>query len=183
VYLPSQRRPPAQHIHRPAKLWAPRFTRTFVWTPPVVTEETKEIAEDTGDTAIDDLVGDRRIEIYSRPIPRLRPDEVLVRVHFCALCGTDRGAFINGSNVIPGHEISGSVVECGSRVDASLKGERGVVYLVDYCGDCAACHARTTNMCLRKRRIVRIHGRRRVRGLRCGSGPVLVARLERYRAR
>jgi threonine 3-dehydrogenase len=74
-----------------------------------------------------------------------------VRVHSCALCGTDRGAFINGSNVIPGHEISGTVVECGSRVDASLKGERGVVYLVDYCGACAACRARSTNMCLRKR--------------------------------
>jgi propanol-preferring alcohol dehydrogenase len=86
-----------------------------------------------------------------RPAPG--PGEVLVRVEACALCGTDRHALESGAPVTPGHETAGEVVETGPGVDAPRPGTRGVVYLVDFCGTCAACRRGWTNVCLDRRRM------------------------------
>src|SRR3712207_2742808 len=97
--------------------------------------------------------GSGRIELEERPVPQPGPTEVLVKVDSCALCGTDRHAYVHGSDVVPGHEMSGSVVAAGDRVRHVAEGDRGVVYLVDYCGECYACLAGWTNMCTRRRRM------------------------------
>jgi threonine 3-dehydrogenase len=97
------------------------------------------------------FAGGGRIELVETPVPVPLDDEVLVRVDSCALCGTDRGAFLNGSGVIPGHEISGTVVAMGDLVADMEVETRGVVYLVDFCGRCACCRTGSTNMCLAKR--------------------------------
>jgi threonine 3-dehydrogenase len=94
--------------------------------------------------------GKGQISLEERPIPRPGPHQLLVRVDSCALCGTDRGAFENGSDVTPGHEISGTVAAVGEGVENSLIGAPGVVYLVDFCGRCACCRIGRTNMCLNK---------------------------------
>jgi len=41
----------------------------------------------------------------------------------------------------------------GEEVPALDEGVKGVVYLVDFCGDCSACRAGSTNMCLNRRRM------------------------------
>jgi threonine 3-dehydrogenase len=99
------------------------------------------------------FVGNGRIEIGENPLPVPAPGDVLLRVHACALCGTDRHAFEAGSPVIPGHEIAGVVTSTGPQTDPSLLGRRGVVYLVDFCGRCPACVMGRMNMCSDKRRM------------------------------
>jgi len=95
--------------------------------------------------------GSGRISVERVPVPAPGAGEVLVEVHANALCGSDRHALRGGTEVIPGHEISGTVVGTGTGVDEERLGTRGVVYLVDACESCAACAAGSPNMCLRKR--------------------------------
>lgn len=97
------------------------------------------------------FLGEGRIELEDRPVPRPSEGEILVKVDSCALCGTDRGLYLNGSDVTPGHESSGTVVDVGSSAHESLLGGHGVIYLVNYCGECSCCLSGNTNMCLNKR--------------------------------
>lgn len=99
------------------------------------------------------FLGEGRIELDERPAPRPARDEVRVRVHSCALCGSDRGQYRGGSAATPGHEISGTIVEVGAAVDGLSPGDAGVVYLVDFCGSCSACRVGSTNVCLARRRM------------------------------
>jgi propanol-preferring alcohol dehydrogenase len=96
------------------------------------------------------FLGDGRVEVRECPIPELGAGMVLIRVSACALCGTDRHGFEHGSAVVPGHEIAGAVVLCGPQADIDI-GTEGVVYLVEFCGDCFACRNGSTNMCLNRR--------------------------------
>jgi propanol-preferring alcohol dehydrogenase len=74
---------------------------------------------------------------------------VLVRVHACALCGSDRGAWEKGSAVTPGHEVAGTVVGVGPGAQVAV-GSRGAVFLVAYCGECAMCRAGSRGACVNK---------------------------------
>jgi threonine 3-dehydrogenase len=95
--------------------------------------------------------GDGRIDVEPSPDPEPGPDDVVIQVHSCALCGSERGAYLGGSKVTPGHEISGTIESVGEDVVDLRPGTRGVIYLVDFCGRCYACRFGATNMCLRKR--------------------------------
>ena len=99
------------------------------------------------------FVGGGRVEIVDLPVPEPGPGEVLVRVEACALCGTDRHALERGAPVTPGHETAGEVVATGPGVDAPGTGVPGVVYLVGFCGACAACRRGWTNVCLDRRQM------------------------------
>jgi threonine 3-dehydrogenase len=99
------------------------------------------------------FVGGGRVEVVDLPVPEPGPGEVLVRVEACALCGTDRHALERGAPVTPGHETAGQVVATGPGVQAPATGARGVVYLVGFCGACAACRQGWTNICLDRRRM------------------------------
>ena len=51
-------------------------------------------------------------------MPEPGPDEVLLRVHACGVCRTDLHVVegelaVRKANVIPGHQIVGSVVDAG----------------------------------------------------------------------
>ena len=94
--------------------------------------------------------GDGRIGWRERPIAGPGRGQLLLRARANALCGTDRGQLSAGSEVTPGHEIAGEVVEAGDRTTTSV-GTRGVVYLMDFCGACGQCRAGATNQCAQKR--------------------------------
>ncbi|MDP9379469.1 MAG: alcohol dehydrogenase catalytic domain-containing protein [Chloroflexota bacterium] len=95
------------------------------------------------------FLGEGRITVEQALEPQPGPGEVLVRVHTCTLCGSDRGMWERGSSVTPGHEVAGTVVEVGP--GASLPaGSRGAVFLVAYCGECGMCGAGSRGACLRK---------------------------------
>ena len=99
------------------------------------------------------FLGQGRIAIEERPVPRPGPGEVLLRVHACAICGSDHGSWERGARVTPGHEGSGTVVAVGQDVTMPV-GTRGAVYLVAYCGNCRMCRRGETGACLRKERMI-----------------------------
>lgn len=97
------------------------------------------------------FVGEGRVHVVEVPVPTPGADEILVKVDSCALCGSDRDGWSNGSGVTPGHETSGTVVAVGHGVVESVTGTTGVVFLVDACGACLSCRSGSANRCLRKR--------------------------------
>ena len=88
------------------------------------------------------------------PKPRLRPNEVLVRVRACGVCGTDvktRDGKKTGIRLplVMGHEIAGEVAEAGSDVTGIRAGDRGVVHFYITCGECAFCRSNRETVCER----------------------------------
>ncbi|GEO40503.1 alcohol dehydrogenase [Skermanella aerolata] len=85
------------------------------------------------------------------PIPA--PEQLLIRVHSCAVCRTDLHV-IDGElpspklPLIPGHEIIGTVLAKGSAVDRFAPGDRvGVPWLGWTCGTCPWCLSGRENLC------------------------------------
>jgi len=93
--------------------------------------------------------GAGRIELAERAVPEPGVGQLLLRVGANAVCGTDREQYFVGSDVIPGHESAGEVVEAGPHTTTPV-GTAGVVYLMDFCGACRSCVLGHTNQCLAK---------------------------------
>jgi 2-desacetyl-2-hydroxyethyl bacteriochlorophyllide A dehydrogenase len=98
-------------------------------------------------------LGKEDIQVQDWPEPKLEAGEVLVRVRYAGICGTDmlihRGKH---PRVVPprvlGHEISGSVVEADSGAAASWRpGTRVAVYPLISCGRCAPCREGDAHVC------------------------------------
>ncbi len=96
------------------------------------------------------FLGNGKIAVIERLVPDPGAGELLLRVEANALCGTDRAQYYNGSDVVPGHEAVGTVVERGPDTSVA-EGTRGAVYLMDYCSRCRSCRLGHTNQCLAKR--------------------------------
>jgi len=87
------------------------------------------------------------------PTPLPGPQQVLIRVHACAVCRTDLHV-VDGELADPklplvlGHEIIGTVVERGADVDRFTIGDRvGVPWLGWTCGICEYCRSGRENLC------------------------------------
>src|ERR1039457_3558478 len=92
----------------------------------------------------------RRAEI---PIPIPGPNQVLIRVHVCAICRTDLH-IIDGElpdpklPLVPGHQIVGTVTAVGGKVSRFAVGERvGVPWLGHCCNECRYCLTGRENLC------------------------------------
>lgn len=92
-----------------------------------------------------------RLTVVSRPEPVRAEGEVLVRIRYVGICGTDfhifagKHPFLEYPRVM-GHELSGTVEEAPTG-SALNKGDP--VYIVPYlsCGTCQACRRGLTNAC------------------------------------
>ncbi|MFG3026117.1 zinc-binding dehydrogenase [Streptomyces sp. NPDC048254] len=95
---------------------------------------------------------DRKIVLESRPEPGLRPDQVIVEVDLCGICGTDlhapqmpqvyRGGFVMG------HEPSGRISRVGDAVEGWEVGQRIAVNPNgNVCGRCRYCLSGRPNFC------------------------------------
>ena len=83
------------------------------------------------------------------PVPELNGDDVLVKIKYCGICGTDyslfsgkSGFFKKGQASYPirlGHEWSGIVEKTGSNVTRVKKGDRVIGDNFVSCGKCPAC--------------------------------------------
>lgn len=94
------------------------------------------------------------LELQQRPVPRLtRPDDVLVEVEGCGICGTDLHilhsppAHPATPGVILGHEFIGRIVDAGAGVRARRLGDRVAVAPNLSCGLCADCRRGRPNHC------------------------------------
>lgn len=84
--------------------------------------------------------GDLRVETV--PVPRIRPDELLVRVAVCGVCPTDIKKIQYGTVPPPrifGHETAGTIVRVGARVRGFRVGERVALHHHVPCRDCHFC--------------------------------------------
>ena len=95
--------------------------------------------------------GPNQIEIVDYSLPKLRPNEVLLKIGACGLCGTDfhiyNGESYSKPPVIPGHEFVGTIVEKGSQVERFNIGDNAAVDPNIYCGECHYCKAGKINYC------------------------------------
>lgn len=90
------------------------------------------------------LVAPGRFELRQLPVPAIGPDEVLVRVRRCGLCGTDIHIFKGHYSadklpLIPGHEFSGHVVRVGAAAGDIALGTAVTADINVGCGRCFYC--------------------------------------------
>ncbi|WP_420006409.1 galactitol-1-phosphate 5-dehydrogenase [Arenibacterium sp. LLYu02] len=94
--------------------------------------------------------GDLRVEDV--PVPdNLEPDEVLIKVAACGICGSDIGrVMVTGTYsfpTIPGHEFSGTVEKVGSQVTHLKQGDKVAVAPLMPCGKCDDCARGNYSLC------------------------------------
>jgi alcohol dehydrogenase, propanol-preferring len=86
-------------------------------------------------------------------IPTPSPTQVLIQIHACGICRTDLHV-VDGEltqpklPLIPGHQIVGTIVAMGERVERFRPGERvGVPWLGSTCHHCRYCLSGRENLC------------------------------------
>ena len=93
--------------------------------------------------AVDSATSSFRVFEFERRMPK--PDDVLIRIHYCGICHSDIHQVKNEWGVskypmVPGHEITGVVEQIGSSVKGFHVGDHvGVGCLVDSCLHCNPC--------------------------------------------
>ena len=100
-------------------------------------------------------VGPRRTEIQQLPLPDIGPDDGLLAVEACGLCGTDWDFYTRrrGANLGPlilGHEIVGRVLAVGDQAAQRWKvkpGDRVAVEEFLPCGECEFCRTGRPALC------------------------------------
>ena len=97
--------------------------------------------------------GRGRLAVRELPVPPVGPDEVLVEVSHCGICGTDLHLVLEerarpGS--VLGHEWSGTVAARGARVEGWEVGAPVVATPLLGCGECRACRRGRPSVCLRR---------------------------------
>ncbi|GLV55755.1 alcohol dehydrogenase [Dictyobacter sp. S3.2.2.5] len=90
------------------------------------------------------------ISFREKAVPEVGPGQLLIAAKANAICGSERGAFYDGSTCTPGHEAAGIVVAAGPGTHTEV-GTPGVIFLMDYCSTCRSCRQGYTNQCLMKR--------------------------------
>ena len=95
----------------------------------------------------------RALRLCEMPQPAYGPEDVLLKVAACGVCRTDLH-ILDGDlpdptlPLVPGHEIVGSVVAKGERVEGFEPGQRlGVPWLGRTCGHCRYCTSGHENLC------------------------------------
>ena len=94
--------------------------------------------------------GPRDVVVEQRPVPELGPNDVLLEVSHCGVCGSDLHMFVDGwgaPNSIGGHEYSGRVVAVGEAVTAWSTRDAVVGGPAQRCGECEYCRAGRSQLC------------------------------------
>ena len=89
------------------------------------------------------FVGAGKVDIIRCDTPTPKDGEVLVRVLRCALCGSDKRIWREGTPNTPGHELVGVIEDPRS----TRNGERVLVYIPVFCGECRQCQAGQMHQC------------------------------------
>lgn len=101
------------------------------------------------------MTGLKELRMEERPIPRPMPGEVLVKIEYIGICGSDLhyyesgriGNFIVEPPFVLGHEAAGTVVELGEGVTQLKLGDRVALEPGRTCGHCEQCKAGKYNLC------------------------------------
>jgi (R,R)-butanediol dehydrogenase / meso-butanediol dehydrogenase / diacetyl reductase len=97
--------------------------------------------------------GVENLKLQEWPKPELNPGEMLVKVRYAGICGTDMMIHAGKHpRVVPprvlGHEIFGSVVDANAPAGSNVKvGDRVAVFPLISCGRCAPCREGNSHVC------------------------------------
>ena len=87
----------------------------------------------------------RQFEWKEVAIPEIKGNEVLIKVSYAGICGSDQHVFLGEFHprspipFIPGHEFAGTVVETGPDTINYKIGDRAAIDPIIWCGKCPAC--------------------------------------------
>jgi len=94
-------------------------------------------------------LGEVRTELVD--IPKINEDEVLIKVVYCGICGSDIArSMMSGARKYPlilGHEFTGKVAEVGKGITHVKVGDRVVVAPLVPCGVCKYCQVNDYGLC------------------------------------
>lgn len=98
--------------------------------------------------------GEEDIRIEDRPLPEIKRDEVLIRVHACGVCGTDvhiyhgdEGVGKTPAGTVLGHEFAGEIAAVGENVTGWNVGDHVAVDPNKLCGVCRPCREGMGHFC------------------------------------
>jgi len=102
--------------------------------------------------------GPKDIRIEKVNVPRLQPSWVLLKVRASGICGSDLHLYkektpfkieseLGEEKYVPGHELSGEIIELGSEVTDLREGDRVAVEPQVGCGSCRWCKVGWYNLC------------------------------------
>lgn len=111
--------------------------------------------------------GARNITLQEKPDLKAEAGEVIVKIKYCGICGTDVHIYRGLMQVIPtgiilGHENVGIVTDVGKGITAWKVGERVLAGPPGQCGKCYYCRHGQTTLC--------IHGFEQTNGLMRDGG-------------
>ncbi|MBQ9393142.1 MAG: NAD(P)-dependent alcohol dehydrogenase [Oscillospiraceae bacterium] len=97
----------------------------------------------------------QKIVVEERPRPRPAAGEVLVKIEYCGICGSDAEFFEAGHigsrtvnyPLVLGHEAAGEIVELGEGVAKYQAGQKVVIEPGIPCGHCEFCRQGRYNIC------------------------------------
>jgi L-iditol 2-dehydrogenase len=92
------------------------------------------------------------LDVVDLPVPAMKPDEVLVKVEACGICGSDVHGYDGSSGrrippIVMGHEAAGAVAAAGAEVKDLSEGDRVTFDSTVYCGHCGYCARGEINLC------------------------------------
>jgi L-iditol 2-dehydrogenase len=106
----------------------------------------------------------KELDVVDFPTPEVGPDDVLVRVKACGICGSDVHGFDGSTGrrippLVMGHEAAGVVAGKGANVKSFRDGDRITFDSTVSCGKCFYCNRGEINLC----------DNRQVLGVSCGD--------------
>lgn len=110
------------------------------------------------------LVEYQQFDLVDLPTPNLQPDEVLIQVKACGICGSDIHGMDGSSGrrippIVMGHEAAGVITQTGAKVTDFTAGDAVTFDSTIFCGECSYCQRGEINLC----------ENRRVMGVSCGD--------------
>ena len=101
------------------------------------------------------MLGIGKIGFEERDIPKAKDDEVLVKLEYVGICGSDLhyyetgaiGDYVVKPPFVLGHEPGGTVVEVGKNVKHLKVGDRVALEPGKTCGHCEFCKTGRYNLC------------------------------------
>jgi L-iditol 2-dehydrogenase len=97
-------------------------------------------------------LGPGQLELRKVEIPKVGPDDILIKIKAATTCGTDVKTYKRGyHNLTPpslfGHELAGDVAAVGANVTKFHVGQRVVPHNSAPCGECFHCKHDQQNLC------------------------------------
>ena len=106
----------------------------------------------------------KNLTVTEFPKPEISPNDVLVQVRACGICGSDIHGYDGSTGrrippLVMGHEAAGMITEIGSDVTSFKVGDRVTFDSTVWCGNCYFCRRGDINLC----------DHRMVLGVSCGD--------------